>query len=147
MVGVIVVAAIVVFMVMRGSGTTSTDTTAGGNTISVSDQDPNSVAVVIDSATLSVPGFIVIHEDTNGAPGVTIAESSALTAGTYANKSVIVTMKPGATYWAMLHSDDGNGIYNAANDLPIKDASGMPVMAKFKVKTASNLNGSPDVKG
>lgn len=144
-IGVIVLVAVVAWLLFgAGSGT---DTMTSQNTLTVSDQNPNAVAVVIDSATLSAPGFVVVHEDTDNAPGVVSGNSSLLTAGTHTNVSVIATTLPGRYYWAMLHADNGDGIFNASTDQPLKNAAGENVMARFQVKEAGLIEGELDIKG
>jgi hypothetical protein len=49
----------------------------------------------------------------------------------------------GETLWAMLHTDDGNGMYDgAATDAPVEDG-GMVVQQSFDVTVAA---GTPDVR-
>lgn len=141
----LVLVGIVVYLLMAGSDNSSPATVA--NSISVSDQNPNTVAVVIDSAELATAGFIVLHQDNNNAPGAIVAQSKVLPAGSYKNQSIIVTTTPGASYWAMLHSDDGNGVFEAAKDQPLTGSNGQPVMIKFRVQEAGLINGEIDIKG
>ena len=94
----------------------------------------NAVAVNIDSATLAVTGFIAIHADNNGAPGAYVGGSKILSAGTHINETIIITTTPGSYYFAMLHADNGNVIFEAEKDLPIKNSSGEIIMARFQVK-------------
>jgi hypothetical protein len=48
--------------------------------------------------------------------------------------NVITTLTPGKYYWAMLHTDDGNGIFNPATDVAANNPNGDAVMVRFMVK-------------
>ena len=132
------------YFLLRPSTPASAPATATTNSITVADQDADSVAVLVSDAQLAVAGFVEIHADLNGAPGDIIGTSALLQPGDHKNVSVIATLKPGATYYAMLHSDDGDGVFKAANDAPIKDVAGNIVMQMFKVKLTST---GGEVKG
>lgn len=143
-VGIIIVIAIVAWMLFKPKNAAAPVTSIPAvSAITVSDQDANTVGVTINSATLAVAGFIEIHADVNGSIGTYVGSSKVLAAGTYANQSIIMSTVPGASYWAMLHADDGNGIFEPEKDLPIKNADGEIVMQKFQVKLA----GSEATKG
>lgn len=109
------------------------------NNIVVNDQDADSVSVLVASASLRATGYVIIHEDNGGLPGAIIGIGQLLQPGTYKNISVISNkLRPGVTYIAMLHGDDGNGIFNEANDKPLNDNAGNAVMVEFKVKLTTN---------
>lgn len=135
-VGIIIVIALGAWMFMR-SRSVQNPTGNLQNAITVSDQAANSVSVTIDSATLAVPGFIAIHEDVNGIPGATVGTSKVLTTGTHVSESIIMTTGPGKYYWAMLHADDGNGIFDITRDSAVKNNADEIVMARFQVKSAT----------
>lgn len=114
----------------------------GNNAIYVSDQLP-SISATIDFATLEKPGFVVIHESVNGKPGAIIGKSPYLDAGE--NKYVIVPLsrisKDGEKMFAMIHLDDGNRMFEAANDLPAKAEYGEPIMMEFMVQRDASAPG------
>lgn len=107
------------------------------NSLVVADQDPDAVAVLIADAQLRVPGFIAIHQDVNNAPGSILASSALLSPGDHKNVSIIMSMQPGAYYWAMLHGDDGNSTFSASTDQPLTNNAGNVVMVRFMVRLAS----------
>lgn len=108
------------------------------NAISVNDQNSDSVAVLVEQVSFIAPGFIDIHSDNNGQPGPIIATSNLYQPGTYRNVSVITPLTPGATYHAMLHGDDGNGVFtNAQADPPLTNKNGQIVNDMFKVNLAN----------
>ncbi len=132
--GVIAVLVIGGFWLYNRSQTVNPPEQAGINSLTVSDQDADAVAVLIDNATLTASGFVAIHSDASGQPGTIVANSRPLTAGGHSNLTIIMPLTPGATYWAMLHGDDGNGVFDANNDKPLTDETGAVVMKQFKVK-------------
>ena len=144
-VGIIVVVGIGAWMLMRPDPAAAPVEAPSQSSITMSDQDANMVGVTIDSVTFAVSGFIEIHADDAGKPSAYVGSSKVMAPGTYTNESIIMTTTPGSYYWAMLHSDDGNGIFEAAKDLPIKNAAGEPVMQKFQVKPTDLIK--IDIKG
>ena len=115
---------------------------AGVNTIIMSDQYPGDV-VYVSSLTAAQSAWVVIHKDNNGQPGDIIG-SAHVDAGTSPVKiSVSSPIIDGGTYYAMLHSDDGSKTFNAATDLPLKDANGNIIMRVFhgSATAGNNLKG------
>ena len=103
----------------------------GNSSIYVAEQAPSrniSVAVV----RLEGAGFVVVHEDTSGIPGGVLGVSGVLPAGEIKNPAPIPLSRmtqDGETLYAMLHLDDGDGVFDAAKDKPFLDAVGAgPVM-------------------
>jgi hypothetical protein len=58
-----------------------------------------------------------------------------------------MTTGPGRYYWAMLHGDDGNGLFDIERDTALKNKADEIVMKRFQVKLSGLLNGEPDIKG
>ncbi len=110
--------------------TTTADQSAA-NRIVMSDQYPGNV-VYLSSVQLTKPGWVVIHKDNKGQPGDIIG-SAHFDAGINAGGKITLSGSTveGGTYYAMIHSDDGDGIFNAAKDLPLKDARGNIIMHVF----------------
>ncbi len=113
--------------------TAMTDTTASSelNRIVMGDQFPGNV-VFVSSVMLENGGWVEIHADNNGQPGAYIGSQ-------YFNKGIntgkITLTKPtveGGLYYAMLHSDDGDKVFNAEKDLPLKDSKGNIIMKLFR---------------
>ena len=84
--------------------------------------------LIVDSATLPVDGYVVVHEGDATSFGAVIGSSELLSAGSY--DALVVSLdrpiQDGEYLWPMLHSEDnGNGMYDdAATDAPIVDAVG-----------------------
>jgi hypothetical protein len=141
---VIIVLIIIGYNIFSGSSSSpavTDDTTATTpanskdvNRVVVSDQFPGNI-VYISSVQLSQPGFIVIHKDNAGTPGDIIGYQ-------YFDKGInpgkITLTSPtveGGIYYAMLHSDNGDKKFDAAKDLPLKDASGNIIMKLFRASS------------
>lgn len=101
------------------------------NSIEVKDQKTGDEAM-IDAVSIERKGYVVVHEDDNGKVGKTVGHSDILNAGE--TKSVGVKMKihAGLSHWAMLHADNGDGIFDEKQDLPLKDENGEFIMKAFK---------------
>jgi plastocyanin len=102
--------------------------------------------VLIDSFTLTAPGYIAIHEDVNSLPGNVIATSSLLTPGMHTNAVMNFKPKANTYYWAVLHEDNGDGMFNATMDVAVKDMSGNIVMARFQGSPTAMLPNFPVIK-
>lgn len=151
---IIIVLIVLGIMMFRGKGAqdTTTDTTTTGTTddglasgqinrVVVSDQFPGNV-VYVSSAQLNSAGWVVVHKDEAGKPGKIIGS-------VYFEKGIApgkVTLSEntveGGIYYAMLHSDDGDKVFNVAKDLPLKDAAGNTIMKLFRVsQTVTEFKG------
>jgi hypothetical protein len=120
----------------NNSTTTDTSTTQEVNRIVMSDQYPGNV-VYFSSIQLAKPGWVVIHKDNNGQPGDIIG-SQWFEAGINPGKVTLKTSTTeGGIYYAELHSDDGDKIFNAAKDLPLKDSRGNIIMKLFRAAASA----------
>jgi hypothetical protein len=112
------------------NGTSTGATTQEVNRVVMSDQYPGNV-VYLSSVQLSKPGWVVIHKDNNGQPGAVIG-SQYFEAGINPGRvNLTATTVEGGRYYAMLHSDDGDKVFNETKDLPLKDARGNVIMKIF----------------
>ncbi|NUQ56952.1 MAG: hypothetical protein HUT38_00420 [Candidatus Paceibacter sp.] len=105
------------------------------DSLTMMDQKPGRF-VNVREAKLSKKGFIAIHEEQAGGPGSTIGNSSLLNVGTSRDTSVTLSRRSvaGENMYAMLHWDNGDGVYNTADDQPAKDKNGNTVVVKFKIR-------------
>lgn len=110
-----------------GSSATST----GDDTIAVNDQ-PAGMKVSLALVVLSKDGWVAIHEDRAGAPG-NILGAQRFAAGQSVSGAVdlLRATKEGNIYYAMLHSDDSDHIFEQSNDTPITDKQGNIIMVRF----------------
>lgn len=101
------------------------------NAIYVAEQAPGR-SVSVSVVRFEKSGFVVIHEDAAGAPGKILGASSLLPAGEMENLPPIMlsrAMMDGETIYAMLHFDNGDGKFDAADDKPVLDSvGGAPMM-------------------
>ena len=86
-------------------------------------------------ASPSQGGYVVIHKDADGAPGAITGSSRLLSPGSTLSFLVDTedAVETGDTLYAMLHADNGDGSFSAADDGPIMGGDGMPVMVKFLI--------------
>lgn len=111
--------------------TTTTSIDSGANRITMSNQFPGNI-VYVSSVNLSNGGFVVIHKDKDGEPGAVIGSEYFEPGNRPGTINLTEKTVEGSTYFAVLHSDDGDKVFDATKDLPIKDASGAFIMKSFK---------------
>ena len=147
---VIVIIVLIVVGIMVFSGKSSapavetpatTDTTGTNNapamsSIVMSDQYPGNV-VYLSSVQLAAPGWVVIHKDNAGQPGAIIGETYVGAGINPAKVTLTAPMIDGGTYYAMLHSDDGDKKFNATTDVPLTDAKGNIIMHVFHASASA----------
>lgn len=121
-------------------------TPSANNTVSADDQVLDAAAsneVTIASVHLENDGFVVIHEDDNGAPGAVIGHHQAQAGD---NADIVVTLdrnvENGETLYAMLHDDsNSNDTYDFVSagdeDGPLLDGNGDPITDSFMVNVPS----------
>lgn len=142
---VIIVLIIIGVLVFGNKGTeepvdtdaTPTASVAPGsiNRITMTDQYPGNV-VYISSVQFAQPGWVAIHKDNGGQPGAVIG-SARFAAGINPGKITLSeSMIDGGTYYAMMHSDDGDATFDAVKDAPLRDASGNIIMKIFRGSSA-----------
>ncbi|MDO8574270.1 MAG: hypothetical protein Q7R86_01445 [bacterium] len=106
------------------------------NAIYAAEQAPGE-NITVSVVHFETPGFVVIHEDTSGVPGGVLGASGLLPSGETKNTPPIAlsrTTKDSETLYAMLHLDDGDGVFDAAKDNPARDSvSAEPVMMIIEI--------------
>ena len=125
-----------------GETPTTTGTTQAGNRVIMSDQFPGNV-VYISSVQAENPVWVAIHKDNAGKPGAVIG-SAKFAAGINPGRiNLTESTVDGGTYYAMMHTDDGDATFAAIKDAPLEDASGNVIMKIFRATTSANL----EIKG
>lgn len=78
--------------------------------------------VMLLSVAFKEPGFVVIHKDEKGKAGGIIGVSPLIQPGLYSDRTVALTenVAPGEMLIAMLHIDNGDGVFSAETDGPMK---------------------------
>jgi quinol-cytochrome oxidoreductase complex cytochrome b subunit len=117
-------------------------TAQGTNNIIMSDQYPGNV-VYVSSVSLQTPGWVVIHKDNAGQPGAVIGSVFVPAGVSPAKVTLTQPVIDGGVYYAMIHSDNGDSKFDAATDLPLKDAAGNVIMKVFhgSVSAGANIKG------
>jgi len=112
----------------------STSSVEGKGSISTIDQPANKTAS-IKSVMFANPGWVVIREERDGAPG-NILGAQWFISGTYDDQFVelLRPMIAGGTYYAALYNDDGDKLFNYKKDTPLADDQGNVIMQKFMAK-------------
>lgn len=111
---------------------TDTNNTIGLNRIVMNDQYPGNV-VYLSSVQLEKTGWVSIHADNAGKLGEVIG-SAKFEKGIAPGKVTLTkSTVEGGTYYAVLRFDDGDGIFNATKDLPVKDSKGNDIIRLFRV--------------
>ena len=105
------------------------------NAIYVSEQKPGKI-VLVSLIQFEKPGFVVIHEDNAGVPGKILGVSNLLARGETKNLPPITLSretKDGEVIYAMLHFDNGDDKFDAANDKPVLDKVGNEPMMTIAI--------------
>lgn len=102
--------------------------------VRLSPQEGDGTVVVVDEVVLTgSPGFVVIYDDGDGAPGRQIGVSDVLTAGRSTDVRVELDepLEATAVVHAMLHlDDDGNSAFDyPAHDAPATAGEGIVVVS------------------
>ncbi len=106
---------------------------SGTNAIATLDQGAGDTAEVT-MITLSVPGWVAIHEDRAGILG-NILGARRFEPGIHLGEvELLRPMVSGGTYRAVLYQDLSERGFNSAEDAPIKDADGKIIEASFKAQ-------------
>ncbi|OHB24134.1 MAG: hypothetical protein A2542_00030 [Parcubacteria group bacterium RIFOXYD2_FULL_52_8] len=104
-------------------------------TSAVSAVDQAAGRTVTALATLDRQGWVVVHEQTAGVPGRVLGAKPFGPATASVVVSLLRGTVAGATYYVMLHSDDGDiNDFNLAKDVPLLGANGLPIMMVFRAQ-------------
>src|SRR3989338_264490 len=108
----------------------------GSNAIYVPDQLPGK-EVVIGFVSLEAEGFVAVYEAVDEKPGTLVGSSGLLPAGETGNNippiSLVREMVHGETFIAALYRDNGNGVFDPAQDAPITDEDGESFAMQFMI--------------
>lgn len=113
----------------------------GRNVIYVADQAP-SERIAVGFIVLENPGFVVIHEEREGKPGAILGVSNRIGSGETNNLPPVLLLhkaRDSETLFAMLHRDDGDGVFDPAKDAPVRDTVGEPFMMQFLIDKEASL--------
>ena len=99
------------------------------------DEQPPATRVVIKTAKLELPGFVVIRENDNGNFGNIIGNSRFMEPGEHINIGVsLIKMTVNGEYlYAVIHEDSGDKIFNPSLDLAAKDKDENIIYKVFRI--------------
>lgn len=94
---------------------------------------PSGSQVIVQNVALEVPGWLVIHEVTDGLIGNALG-AARRDAGSHDNVSIDLLREtmPGQTYALILYRDNGNKTFEIHGDMPMVDTSGVPLVTTFE---------------
>jgi hypothetical protein len=118
------------------AGSTAPMAYSGREHIQVIDQNVTAGKVIILSAALKENGYVVIHKEEKGKPGPIIGVSNMIAPGLYSNRSVVLTegVAQGDILYAMLHADNGDGIFTPKDDAPVNGDEMMMMSGSNMIK-------------
>ncbi|OHA46623.1 MAG: hypothetical protein A3A80_02040 [Candidatus Terrybacteria bacterium RIFCSPLOWO2_01_FULL_44_24] len=121
---------------------TNTGFRIGENAIYVSEQKPSDI-VVVDFVDVSGGGFVVIHESVGETAGAIIGNSNMLAPGATEKIQITLTRptQDGEELIAMLHNDNGDGVFHMADDHPLRDAAGNIMYTIFTISANAETPG------
>lgn len=120
----------------KGEKATITIGTSGmlaeSSAIVVNDQSPG-IEVLIAKTVFEKGGWVVIHEDDGEGASGKILGAQLFDPGSFDNGKVELLRGTieGGTYFAMLHSDNGDRAFDPKLDTPILGKTGAPIMMEF----------------
>jgi hypothetical protein len=116
----------------------------GPNAIYVDTQTAGASSVLVGIAAMEKPGYVVIHADDGGVPGRIIGTSELRSeGGEQFEVSLSEALVDGQVYYAMLHTDDGDGSFDAAKDAPVTDMDGNVILMSFEARTGYQPSTGP----
>ncbi len=147
---IIIILVLAGYFALRGNnlaeeptGNTISPLIIGDNAIFAPDQKPGS-DVNIGLAVFGEEGYVVIHEDSNGAPGKIIGSSELMMVGESQNVEIELSRlsRNGENLFAMLHKDNGDGSFNPAEDAPVVDETGNIILMRFLISEEATEPGA-----
>ncbi len=108
---------------------------SGSPSVTAADQAILDGSVVIDSAFMTAPGWVVIHTEADGKPGPVIGYAALPAGESTAVKVTVDAAQATPGLFAMLHIDAGTlGTYEfPGDDAPVKEGDAI-VMVRFNLK-------------
>lgn len=111
-------------------------TVGGGSGIAADDQDAG-VRARIAKVVLTGKAWIAIYEDKGGAPGKILGAQRFPAGERSGAVDLLRATAPGSVYYAVIHQDDGDAIFDSVKDAPARDAAGNYIMARFSTHSAA----------
>lgn len=108
------------------------------NAVLIDNQAPG-ISVKISFVSFTDGGYVVIHEEKNGVSGAILGSVGHLLPGESKDLEVMLSRKSvdKENLFVILHKDNGDGVFKAIDDAPIKDDEGNIIMMKFMIDEAA----------
>lgn len=108
------------------------------NSIAVSSQGETNL-LFTSMVELEAPGYVVVHEDSNGQPGRILGVSGIIGPGMVHGAPVSLSRSTtaGEKIYAMLHKDNGDRTFSLADDQPVQSNQGGPIMMIVEVESGN----------
>ncbi|KXK08640.1 MAG: hypothetical protein UZ21_OP11001000631 [Microgenomates bacterium OLB22] len=92
--------------------------------------------LLVKSVTMEKPGYIALHMSFEGKPGSVIAHSPLLEIGQQKDVVILLTepIATGTALFAMIHEDDGDGVWEFPGDDGFRLENGAPLMRPIKIQ-------------
>ena len=105
------------------------------NTSLVVPKQAGGMNIFIENVILGNDGYVVIHRDEDGKPGVIIGVSELLSKGTVSNFLIDIDEEivEGDSLFAVVHKDDGDKVFSPDMDVPALDDEGNIVLVRFDI--------------
>ncbi|MBI1975493.1 MAG: hypothetical protein HYS59_00650 [Candidatus Vogelbacteria bacterium] len=93
---------------------------------------PAGSLVIVKRASLARPGWVVIHEDRAGIPGNVLGAALFDRGASMGTVELLRATVSGGLYYAMLHDDDGDHLFELKQDLPLRATDGASISSAFR---------------
>ncbi len=120
---------------VKSTSENSSEVKAGATEmIDIKTQSPGKTVNILKVA-MEKDGWVVIHENRDGEPGV-ILGAYRFSEGTFNNIEIplLVAIEQSEDYFAVIHDDDGDKKFNHKIDTPRENAEGSMILTEFNVK-------------
>jgi plastocyanin len=119
-----------------------------GNLVVVPVQFPGE-NFMVDFVNLTQSGFVVVYEELEGNPGVSIGSTALYPEGMYSDFQIPLTRATisGENIYIILHEDsDGDGVFNLENDRPLLDENGNQAMTVIQIGDTVGMETNGDTE-
>ncbi len=131
----------------QNQGSSTAPTTAGtpqAGSVMLAETTPGS-KVVVQSAYLTAPGYIVVYRSTTDGDTKIVGKSSLLEMGAYSNHTITLdsSVSKDQSVTAVLHKDDGDGKFEVPGDDSFMQSGSVRVISDVDV-VGSPMSEEPD---
>jgi hypothetical protein len=92
------------------------------------------LSVMISSASVSVPTWVVVYDSKNGTRGNALGAALFFPGGGAKSVKLLRATESGKTYLVGRHVDNNNKQFSLTDDRPVTNAAGNPVYVEFRTR-------------